>query len=152
MRVLVTGTAGHIDGNLVRALLEESRPVCLFLDRDNRALESLDVEVLHGDLLGPSSLRLAVDGVESIFHAAASVGVEGANPEATERTIVGGTRDTRCHTSMRRFEAREAIRFSHGIHTSMRRFEARETIRFSHGTNFGYEPLFRSNFDPKDGD
>jgi len=106
MRVLVTGAAGHIGGNLVRGLLEDGRQVRVLLYRDKRAVEGLDVEVLHGDLLDPSSLRSAVDGVESVFHAAASVDVEGADPEATERTNVGGTRDllaAACDAGVKRF-------------------------------------------------
>lgn len=73
MTVVVTGAAGHVGGNLVRALLARGRPVRALVHRDRRALEGLDVEIVTGDVCDPASLRRAFAGAEVVYHTAAHI-------------------------------------------------------------------------------
>jgi len=92
-RILVTGAAGHIGGNLVRALLAQGHPVRALVHRDRRALEGLDVEVAEGDLLDPDSLRVALDGIETLYHLAGVISIDGDRTGRVRRTNVLGVRE-----------------------------------------------------------
>jgi UDP-glucose 4-epimerase len=78
MRTLVTGGAGFIGSNLVRLLCDAGHEVVVLDDlssgyRINLAPFS-DVQVLEGDIRDEALVKRAVDGVEVVFHLAASVG------------------------------------------------------------------------------
>ena len=71
MKVLVTGGAGFIGSNLVRALLERGDEVRVLdnLSTGSRAnLEQLDVEIVEGELRSYERVHVAVRGVELVFH------------------------------------------------------------------------------------
>ena len=94
---LVTGGAGFIGSHIVAALLERGDRVRILDDfstghranipRDARA------EVIEGSLTDPAVLKLAVQGVECIFHEAALASVPRSieNPLATHDACVTGT-------------------------------------------------------------
>ncbi|MBI5499901.1 MAG: NAD-dependent epimerase/dehydratase family protein [Deltaproteobacteria bacterium] len=88
--VLVTGAAGHVGGNLVRALLAQGRKVRALVHNDTRALEGLDVERVKGDVLDPATLRPAMEGVEVVYHLAAIITIEGDPDGRVRRTNVEG--------------------------------------------------------------
>src|SRR6478609_11422101 len=72
-RVLVTGGAGFIGSNLVRALLARGDTVRVLDNfatgrRDNLAELLDDVEVVEGDLRSYERVHTAVQGVEIVFH------------------------------------------------------------------------------------
>lgn len=73
MRALVTGAAGFIGSNVVRALLARGADVrALHLPGENlRALEGLDVERVAGDVTSRSDMSRAMRGREVVFHLAA---------------------------------------------------------------------------------
>jgi dihydroflavonol-4-reductase len=82
MKVVVTGAAGHIGNNLVRALCARGvRPRVLVHD-DARSLASLDVERVQGNVLDPPSLERAFEGAEVLYHLAAIISL---NPRDTAR-------------------------------------------------------------------
>src|SRR5436309_1142519 len=83
MRVLVTGGAGFIgshladrlvaDGHSVRALDSLDRQV--HPDAERPAYLSADVDLIVGDVRDRDGVRRAVDGVDTVVHFAAAVGV-----------------------------------------------------------------------------
>ncbi len=91
MKAVVTGAAGHVGANLVRALLAEGRQVRALVYRDRRALEGLDVELVEGDVLDRASLDRAFDGVEVVFHLAAHVSISAGEHDLVEAINVLGT-------------------------------------------------------------
>jgi UDP-glucose 4-epimerase len=71
LKALVTGGAGFIGSNLVRALLargDEVRVLDNFSTGYRRNLESLDAELVEGDLRSYERVAVAVNGVEVVFH------------------------------------------------------------------------------------
>jgi UDP-glucose 4-epimerase len=70
-KVLVTGGAGFIGSNLVRALLERGDDVRVldsFSTGYRQNLDSLDVDLVEGDLRSYERVAAAVKGVEVVFH------------------------------------------------------------------------------------
>jgi UDP-glucose 4-epimerase len=74
MRVLVTGGAGFIGGNLCRRLLDEGHSVAVIDDLSTgfRAnLDGLDVDFHEASILDRERLAQAADGAQAIIHLAA---------------------------------------------------------------------------------
>ncbi|RDI74281.1 Nucleoside-diphosphate-sugar epimerase [Gaiella occulta] len=96
--VLVTGGAGFIGSNLVRALLERGDHVRVLDNfatgnRDNLAEIAGDVEVVEGDLRSYERVHTAVRGSELVFHVGAlpSVPRSVQDPLTTTAVNVEGT-------------------------------------------------------------
>src|SRR5690349_14786765 len=71
MRVLVTGGAGFIGSNLSRALLERGDDVRVldnFSSGYRRNLDTLDAELVEGDLRSYERVATAVRGIEVVYH------------------------------------------------------------------------------------
>src|SRR6476619_2527302 len=82
-KVLVTGGAGFIGSNLVRALLERGDDVRVLdnFSTGNRAnLEGLDVEVVEGELRSYERVHNAVRGTEVVYH----LGALGSVPRSVQ--------------------------------------------------------------------
>ena len=92
LKVLVTGAAGHIGNNVVRALLESGHSPIPMVRSDQTALDGLPVEIRRGDLLDPASLSACVEGVDAVIHAAAYVGLKASEQDQMERVNIQGTR------------------------------------------------------------
>jgi len=70
-KVLVTGGAGFIGSNLVRALLErgdEVRVLDNFSTGLRGNLEGVDVEIVEGELRSYERVHNAVRGTEVVYH------------------------------------------------------------------------------------
>ncbi|MBN1642348.1 MAG: NAD-dependent epimerase/dehydratase family protein [Anaerolineae bacterium] len=93
MTVVVTGAAGHLGGNLVRALLADGRRVRALVHRDRRALDGLDVEMVVGDVTDRASLIAAFSGAEVVYHAAGLVSIQPGQWAALHAVNVVGTRN-----------------------------------------------------------
>jgi UDP-glucose 4-epimerase len=82
-RVLVTGGAGFIGSNLVRALLErgdEVRVLDNFSTGSRANLAALDVDVVEGELRSYERVHNAMRGVEVVFH----LGALGSVPRSVQ--------------------------------------------------------------------
>ena len=73
MKALVTGGAGFIGSEIVRQLLGAGHDVRVLVrgSTDQANLDGLDVEYVTGDIRDSTSVRRALDGVETLFHTAA---------------------------------------------------------------------------------
>ena len=89
--ILVTGATGFVGGPVVRALVEAGEHVrALVRDASGaEALDSVDCELVRGDMTNPSSLRAAVDGCATVVHL---VAILTGKPDDFERVMTAGTR------------------------------------------------------------
>lgn len=93
MLTVVTGAAGHLGANMVRALLADGRRVRAVVRDDRRAMEGLPVEVVRADVLDPESLSRAFDGATTVFHLAARISLMGDPDGRVASTNVTGPRN-----------------------------------------------------------
>lgn len=72
---VVTGATGHLGANLVRRLLEEGEQVRVMMraERDNGALDGLDVDRVFADLRDGEAVSNALRGCARVYHCAALV-------------------------------------------------------------------------------
>jgi dihydroflavonol-4-reductase len=94
--ILVTGGTGFVGGAVVRALLKRGAAVRVLARNPEKArtLEAQGVDIALGDLLDPSSLERAMQGVETLYHVAAVYELGGTVDEETmRRTEIDGTRN-----------------------------------------------------------
>ena len=93
MRVLVTGANGHIGANLVRALLSRGDKVRALIHRGAAAVDGLEIEMVRGDVRDPGSIAAAMDGVDSVFHLAAFISIDGPHNGLVHQINVDGSRN-----------------------------------------------------------
>jgi nucleoside-diphosphate-sugar epimerase len=98
MNALVTGGAGFIGSNLVRALVSPGNAVRILDDVSTGSLDNLAgiepaPEVLVGDVRDPKAVTEAMTGVEVVYHLAAlpSVARSVSDPLSTHQVNVDGT-------------------------------------------------------------
>jgi 2-alkyl-3-oxoalkanoate reductase len=97
--VFITGASGFIGGKIAERLLGEGRRVRVLARRPLPGLEKLGAEVVVGDLADSVALRRGCEGVGTVFHVAARVGVWGpaadffkVNVEGT-RAVIAACRE-----------------------------------------------------------
>ena len=68
--VLVAGASGFVGSHIARLLAQRGRKVRVLLRKTSNtdAMQGLPVEIVHGDVLDPASLRAAMDGVGTVFY------------------------------------------------------------------------------------
>lgn len=68
--VLVCGASGFVGSHTARLLVQQGRRVRVLLRRTSNAeaMQGLPVEMVHGDVLDPASLRAAMAGCASVFY------------------------------------------------------------------------------------
>ena len=91
--IVVTGAAGHVGANLVRALLARGQDVRALVHHDHRALDDLDIEIATGDVTEPSSLYSAFAQAETVYHAAAHISISSNDWQRLETVNIHGTRN-----------------------------------------------------------
>ncbi|HUH95742.1 MAG TPA: SDR family oxidoreductase [Anaerolineales bacterium] len=93
--ILVTGATGHIGNVLVRKLRKRGEEVRVLIPRgESRApLQGLKIETVEGDVLDPSSLCNAFQGVRGVFHLAGVISIMPGEDPIVRRVNVEGTRN-----------------------------------------------------------
>ena len=89
---LVTGASGFVGGSLARALRAQGREVRALSRSPMPDLEAAGAETIRADVADAPAIERACQGVETVFHAAARVGIWG-RAEEFERTNIEGTRN-----------------------------------------------------------
>lgn len=116
MTVAVTGATGHIGANLVRALVDKGVPTRCLVHVSYSGIDGLPVEKVHGDLRDLDSLCQAFQGVDVVYHLAASISLSMGDWRRLEETNVHGTRNV--IEACRRAGVRRLVHFS-SIHALM---------------------------------
>jgi dihydroflavonol-4-reductase len=96
MTTLVTGATGFLGSHVARQLVARGEKNVRVLARpssDLRALASLAVERVTGDLRDPASLDRALAGVERVYHVAADYRLWARDPREIYESNVTGTRN-----------------------------------------------------------
>lgn len=95
MKALVTGGTGFVGGAVVRELLRRGHEVRVLARATSKtaALEKLGVGIALGDILDAASIARALEGCDTLFHAAAIYEFWVRDLELLIRTEVDGTRN-----------------------------------------------------------
>jgi dihydroflavonol-4-reductase len=89
----VTGATGLLGNNVVRTLCEEGVEVHALVRHGSsiHALQGLNVSVVRGDITRAEDVRLAVEGMTHVVHAAAEVRIGWRNIQRMQTVNVEGT-------------------------------------------------------------
>jgi dihydroflavonol-4-reductase len=95
VKALVTGATGFVGAAVARALRGADSQVRALVraSSDRTNLQSLDVEIVVGDLTNRASLDRALAGCEALFHVAADYRLGALAPEELYQNNVEGTRN-----------------------------------------------------------
>lgn len=87
----VTGATGLLGSHLAEQLVQAGQRVRALVrpQSDTAYLKSIGVDCIVGDIADPASLTPAMQGVDTVFHAAAKVGDWGRKSEFDQYTIQG---------------------------------------------------------------
>lgn len=93
MTALVTGATGFVGANIVRALLDAGEVVRVLVrsGSSTRNIDGLPVDIAYGDLRDVASLRVALDGCHTLYHAAAHYSLWTPQVDDVYAINVGGT-------------------------------------------------------------
>lgn len=93
MATLVTGATGFLGSHITRRLVERGDEVRILLRKTSNTIniEGLDVEKVYGDVTDIESVRKAMDGCDTLYHAAGLVSFKQADYDKMEEVNVKGT-------------------------------------------------------------
>ena len=93
MLTVVTGGTGHLGTNLVRALLDQGRPLRLVVRSPDEVPADLPVDIAIADVRDAAALRTAFAGATHAFHLAAHISITGSQGGVVEAVNIGGARN-----------------------------------------------------------
>lgn len=134
LRILVSGATGFIGGHLACHLAAQGHQVRALVRRDAPKLAERGVALIPGDVTNTKALRLALQGVDAVFHLVAVRDVWGT-PETVYRQVnVEGTRcllDAAIASDVQRFVYCSSV----GVARYPGNLEADETLPYSKPTS-----------------
>ncbi|KAF0126698.1 MAG: 3-beta hydroxysteroid dehydrogenase/isomerase [Elusimicrobia bacterium] len=89
MKALITGGGGFLGGAIVRLLLSKGARVRVLARGHYPGLEALGVECLRGSVADPAAAASACAGRDTVFHAAAKVGMWGRYEDFYRDNVAG---------------------------------------------------------------
>jgi dihydroflavonol-4-reductase len=93
MKIAITGASGHVGNVLCRTLIKQGHKVRVLLHEDLDDLESMDVEIVRGNILDINALETLCKGREVVFHLAAIVSLGNRERDLVYATNVTGTKN-----------------------------------------------------------
>ncbi|KMZ12967.1 Dihydroflavonol-4-reductase [Candidatus Burkholderia humilis] len=95
-RVLVTGASGFVGSAVARLAIERGFKVRVLVRATSprKNVESLDAEIVVGDMRDEASMRAALKGCRFLFHVAADYRIWAPDPGEIERANLEGTEAT----------------------------------------------------------
>jgi dihydroflavonol-4-reductase len=93
MKTVVTGANGHVGANLTRALLARGRAVRALVHRNRQAIESLNVDMVRGDVCDLPSLYEAFKDAEVVYHLASHISLSVVEWSLCQSINIMGTRN-----------------------------------------------------------
>lgn len=136
-RILVTGTTGFTGGHLCERLMHEGYSVRALVRDPNRcsARAHRGVEMAVGDLRDPRSLTQAMEGIDEVYHIAASFRQENVSRKEMQAINVEGTRnilDAAVNAGVRRFVHCSTV----GVHGDIKNPPANEETPYGPGDHY----------------
>ncbi len=136
-RILVTGTTGFTGGHLCERLMHEGYSVRALVRDPSRcsARAHRGVEMAVGDLRDPRSLTQAMEGIDEVYHIAASFRQENVSRKEMQAINVEGTRnilDAAVKAGVRRFVHCSTV----GVHGDIKNPPANEETPYGPGDHY----------------
>lgn len=146
MKTLVTGGAGFIGSNLVRKLLARGHRVAVLDDLSSGYATNLagleGVEFIEGDVRDEALLEQVVQGVDSVFHLAASVGNKRSLDEPLVDSEINHMGTLKLLEAARRAGVRKLVMSSSaGVYGELRTIPIREDHPLDPETPYGVSKL-----------
>ena len=96
MRILVTGSTGHIANVLIRELLKKGyNDITAFIRNGEKSawLDGLNIKLAYGDVRDIDSLKKAFEGHDVVFHLAGLIDIGNGNKQLMHDINVGGSKN-----------------------------------------------------------
>ncbi len=93
--VLVTGATGRIGNVLVKELLKKEYKIRILIRKESnlKSVEGLDLDIAYGDVRDVESLKLSMDGIDTVFHLAGKINISDKEIDLTNDTNIQGTKN-----------------------------------------------------------
>ena len=136
---LVTGATGHIGNVLVRKLLEQGKKVRALVWRgeDTTPIQDLPIEQVEGDVLDPSSLEPAMEGVDTVYHLAGIISIMPGKSPFVWKVNVEGTKNVLATALRKRIRRLVYTSSIHAIQRAPHGVKMDESLGFDQENTYG---------------
>ena len=116
MKIAITGSSGHIGNNLARELINRGHQIKVLINKSKQALDGMQVERIHGNILDTEAVEGLINGCEYVFHAAAIISIGNKPPQKVYNVNTEGTKNV--VNACLKFGVKRLVHFSsiHSFH------------------------------------